>query len=554
MRKRITQYTNFSAAMSSLKEFASARKKEPCPANTSPCSVSQLSRSSVETPVKEQSVHTDIKPFAEHTPLPDNRRNQTGEVTLEQSVLCATPFQCSDARPSVDPSNAHGNLAGGFTLEHSDNCATPLQRIDTKPSVKSIQQGNAQGNLGDGFTLEHSNHSTTPLQCVKPSAKHRSPSNMQENQASGFTPSSHLIQSAVSDVSSKGLSFNAERVASKLDKFKRKTDANVEGNERKFFNGMTLVLDFKPVNGENFVTVKSNELKVDGKMESRESDCALKKPESEALAREQLSSPVLFSTPQTSPSLSPVNQDLNSPGEGKERTSLNSSNLNLGAEKPSAFKRVGNGEGNLVNNSITLSKKGSDFGTSSLLENTGGQGFVPVKKLFKLREADTSSSDHGEHGDQFNPEKKPRDILDDVNENLSHGKAGLEDGVQATVPNVVRNAESKQNAKEGALNLLSSSKRSKRACNSVSEMPSNVRLGQRKSTRLRRFSNSSRSTKEEEKEVFEVRVSRFQSGSPTFIGITKLAPTQIKVLLLVLLVIISNQKLFQNFTIATKII
>ena len=200
-----------------------------------------------------------------------------------------------------------------------------------------------------------------------------------------------------------------------------------------------------------------------------------------------------------------------------------------------------------------MSKKGGDFGTSSLLENTGGRGFVPVKKLFKLREADTSSSDHGEHGDQFYPEKKPRDILDDVNENLSHGKA-LEDGVQATVPNVVRNAESKQNAKEGALNLLSSSKRSKRACNSVSEMPSKFRLGQRKSTRLRRFSNSSRSTKEEEKEVFEVRVSRFQSGSPTFIGITKLAPTQIKVLLLVLLVIISNQKLFQNFTIATKII
>ena len=479
----------------------------------------------METPVKEQSFHTDIKPFAEHTPLPDNRRNQTGGVALEQSVLCATPFQCSDARPSVESSNAHGNLAGGFTLEHNDNCATPLQRIDTKPSVESIQQGNAQGNLGDGFTLEHSNHSTTPLQCVKPSAKHRSPSNMQGNQASGFTPSSYLIQSAVSGVSSKGLSFNAERVASKLDKFKRKTEVNVEGNERKVFNGMTLVLDFKPVNGENFVTVKSNEVKMDGKMESQESDCALKKPESETLAREQLSSPVLFSTPQSSPSLSPVNQDLNSPGEGKERTSLNSSNLNLGAEEPSAFESVGNGEGNLVNNS----KKGGDFGKSSLLENTGGQGFVPVKKLFKLREADTSSSDHGEHGDQFNPEKKPRDILDDVNENLSHGKVGLEDGVQATAPNVVRNAESNQNAKEGALNLSSSSKRSKRASNSVSEMPSNVRLGQRKSTRLRRFSNSRRSTKEEEKEVFEVRVSRFHSGSPTFMGITKLAPTQIKV-------------------------
>ena len=458
----------------------------------------------METPVKEQSAHTDIKPFAEHTPLPDNRRNQTGGITLEQSVLCATPFQYSDARPSVEPSNAHGNLAGGFTLEYSHNCATPLQRIDTKPSVESIQQGNGQGNLGNGFTLEHGHHSTTPSQCVKPSAKKRSPSNMKGNQTSGFTPSSNLIQSAVSDVSSKGLSFNAQRVASKLDKFKRKTDVNVERIERKVFNGMTLVLDsVKLVNGENFVTVKSNELNMDGKMESQESDCALKKPESETLAREQLSSPVLFATPQSSLSPSPVKQDLNSPGEGKESTSLNSSNLNLGAEEPSAYESVGNGEGNLVNNS----KKGSDFGNFSLLENTGGQGFVPVKMLFKLREADTSSSGHGGHGDQFNPEKKPRDILDDVNENPSHGKAGLEDSVQATAPNVVCNAESKENAKEDVLNLPS--KRSKRSCNSVSEMPSNVRLGQRKSTRLRRFSNSSRSTKEEKKEVFEVRVLPF---------------------------------------------
>ena len=540
MRKRITQYNNFSAAMSSLKEFASARKKEPCPANTSPCSVSQLSRSSVETPTQEQSVLTDVKPFVEHTPLPDNRRNQPGGVTLEQSVLCATPFQRSDVRPSAEPSNAHGNLAGGFTLEHSGNCATPLRLIDTKPSAESIQQGNAQGNSGDGFTLEHSHNSTTPLHYVKASAKQRSPSNMQGNQTSGFTPSSNLIQLAVSDVGSKGLSFNAERVASKLDKFKRK-NVIVEGNERKVFNGMTLVLDFKPVNGENFVTMKSNELKVNGKMESQETDCALKEPENETLAREQVSSPVLFATPQSSPSPSPAKQELTSLGEGKERTRLNSSNLNLGAEEPSAFKSVGNGEGNFVNNSITLSKKGGDFGQSSPLENTVGQRFVAAKKLFKLREADTCSSGLGGQGDKFNPEKKTRDILDDVNENLSYGKAGLEDCVQTTAPNVVRNAESKENAKEGVLNLSSSSKRSERSRNSVAEMASNVRPGRRKSTRLRRLSNSSISTKEEEKEVFEVRVSPFQSCSPTFIWITKLAPTLIKIS-----VIIFNQKLFQD--------
>ena len=492
----------------------------------------------METPAKEQSVHTDVKPFVEHsplpdnkgnqtggvtlehnfdtdvkpfvehTPLPDNHENQTGGVTLEQSVLCATPFQRSDTRPSAEPTNAHENLAGGFTLEHSGNCATPLQRTDRKPSVERKHVGKVQGNPGDGFALEQSVHSTTPFQRIIPSAKKRSLSNMQGNQTSGFTPSSNLIQPAASGVSSKGLSFNAERVASKLDKFKRK-NVDVDGSDRKVFNGMTLALDFKPVNGENFVTVKSNELKVDGKIESQESDCVLKEnPESDPLAKEQMSSPLLFTTPQSSPSPSPVNQELNSitPREGKERTRLNASNLNRGAEEPNANKNIQNGEGNLGHSSIPFSKKGGDFRKSSSLENTGVQGFVAAKKLFKSKEVDTSSSGHGGHGDQCNPEKKPGDILDDVKENLSYGKAGLEDCLQTTAQHVDPNGESNENAKEGVLNLLSSSKRSERSCNSVSEMPSNVRLGRRRSTRFRRFSNSSKSTKAEEKVASEVRV------------------------------------------------
>ena len=455
----------------------------------------------METPVKEQNVQADIKPFVEHSPPHDNRGNQPDRVILEPSVPCVTPLQCSDTRPSVEPSNAHGNLPGGFTLEHGRNCATPVQRTDSKPSVEPEHLGNVQGNPGDGFTLKH-----TPSQLIKPSAKQCSLNNMQGNQTSGFTPSSNLIQSAVSDVSSKGLSFNAERVASKLDKFKRQ-NVDVDRTERKVFNGMTLVLDFKPVNGENCVTVKSNELKVDGKMESPESDWALKKnPESETLAREQMSSPVLFATPQSSPSPSPVKQELISitPPEGKESTSLNSPNLNLDAEEPTAIKSIANGDGNLVNNSITFAKNGGDFGKSPLLENTGGQGFAAVKKLFKSREAATSAPGHRGHGNELNSEKKPRDILDDVKENSSHENAKLKDCLQTTAPHVDRNAESKEIAEEGALDLSSFSKRSERSCNSVSEMPSNVRLGRRRSTRLRRFSNSSRSTKDEGNEVSEV--------------------------------------------------
>ena len=68
VRKRITRFTDFAVAMSSLKEFASARKLEPCPSNTSP-TLSQLSISSVETPVKQEIVHVDMKPDVGHTPL-----------------------------------------------------------------------------------------------------------------------------------------------------------------------------------------------------------------------------------------------------------------------------------------------------------------------------------------------------------------------------------------------------------------------------------------------------------------------------------------------------
>ena len=496
MRKRIAQYTNFSVAMSSLKEFTSARKREPCPANTSPCSVSQLSRSSVETPGKEQSVDTNIKPSV------DNQGNQTGGVKLDQSVR-------ADLKPYVGLSSlpdARGNQTGGVTLEHSGNCATPLKRSDVEPSVEPKYLGNVQGKPGDGFTLEHSLHSTPiPFKHIKPSAKQCSLGNMQGNQTSGFAPSSSLIQSPVSAVNSKSQFFDAERVASKLDKFKRQ-NGDVDGSERQVFNGLTLGLDFKPVNGENFVTAKSNELRVDG-MKIQESDYLLKKkPESEPLTREQLSSPVLFATPQSSPSLSPVKQEMKSPLEGKERIILNSSNLNLGAEEPTAIQKVENVEGNLGNDSITLSKKGGDFGKSLLVENRGSQGFVAVKRLFKSKETVANALGHGGHGDELDSEKKPRDILDDVTENLSREKTGLENCLQTTLPSVVHNAESKENAMEGVLSLSSSLKKSERTCHSVSEMPSNVRLGRRRSTRLRRFSNSSRNTKEEEKEVFEVRV------------------------------------------------
>ncbi|KAJ7387231.1 hypothetical protein OS493_004205 [Desmophyllum pertusum] len=439
-----------------------------------PGSVSQLSRSTVETPAKEQSVHTDTKPSVEHTPLADSRGNSNGGFTLEQGV---TPIHRTDAKPALEHiplTNAQGNPVGGFTLEQSVHCSTPIHRTDTKPTLEHIPLANAQGNPVGGLHITKT----------------------QGNQSAWFTPSSRLIQSGAVEVTPKNLSFCAERVASKLDQFRRKSfDPYVK--ERKVFNGMTLVLDCKPVNGVNFLTVKSNEMKVDGKTESQASDCALKNsPKSETSASDQLStSPILFATPQSSASPSPVKQELNSfkPVQDEERTGLNSLNLIIVSHESSAIKTVGNGQSNSGNNSISTSKKGE--------KNAGSQGIVIVKKLFKSRDTEASASLRGGHGDEANEERKPRDILDDVKENFSRAKAGLENCLQATVPKVEPGVDSKDNVQKGVTNL--SSKRNERSSKNVSEMPSNVRQGRRKSTRLRRSSNNTGSAKKEEKEACE---------------------------------------------------
>ena len=558
VRKRISQYNNFAMAMASLKEFAYARKKEPCPAIISPSSLSQLSRSTVETPAKEQSIHTDTKPPIYLT----SQGNHAGGFTLEQSVHFATPLQRTDAKPTAEPfsvdkaqgspslanaqgnlslANAQVNLTGGFTqnvhratlvqrtdarmpseertvlanghskpvrdgtLDQNVHYATPFQRSDTKPSVKHIPPANVQGNQVGGFTLEQNVQCSTPVQgtVTKPSVVQRSAAYTQGNQIAGFTPSSSLLQSSVSDVASTSLSFNAERVASKLDKFKRKSD-DQDGKERKVFNGMTLVLDVKPVNGTNLLSPKSNELKVDAKMEKQVSDCVTtvqKNPESEKLSREQLaSSPLLFGTPQSSPSSSPVKQELNSftPDQREEKTGLRSSKEDLGREEASAVKSIENGESNLDNNSICTSKKGDDFCEPSLVENASGQGFVPARKLFKVKEPGASVTDRGDHGNEVNEEKKSRDFLDDVKENFSNDKADLKHCLQTTAPKIECNVDSEENVQKGTMNVA---ERSDLSSNGVPEISSNVRQGRRRSNRLRRSSKSTGNTRKEEKDA-----------------------------------------------------
>ena len=432
--------------MSSLKEFAAARKLDPCPSTNSPGSVSQLSRSTVETPAMERSVHTNTKPLEDHTLSPpiDSKENQDSVFTLEQNLHCKPSFQRTDTNQSTaQPSlAAQGNSVTERGLGPNAHCRTPVQRTSTKPFAEQPSLANSQG-----------------------------------NQLAGFMPSSHLIPSGVPEAfTSKSVSFSVERAASKLIKFKRES-VDQDKSERKVFNGMTLVLDFKPVNGSNVARMKCNEMKVDERVVNQSSSGEVSKnPENEKLSNEQSSSsPLLFATPQSSPSPSPVKLELNSfkPVQGEERAGLNTPNLNLFCHTSSEVKTVGSGDSNRSKSSISASKKGE----------SGSQ--VIVETTFEEKE-----------------ESKPRDILDDLKENFPQEKAGLANCWQTTLPKIERDADLKESTKKDLVNL--SSKRGAHTSSSASEVPINVRQGQRKSTRRRRSLNSTVSTKKEEKEASEV--------------------------------------------------
>lgn len=373
--------------MSSLKEFATARKLDPCPSGSSPGSLSQLSKSTVETPAKELGVHFRTKP------LEDDRLS-----------------------PQLDPSR------------------TPVQHTGTKPF-----------------------------------AEQTSPVNYQGNQISGFMPASHLTPSALSEATPHGVSLSVERAASKLAQFKRKS-VGQDKSERHVFKGMESISDFTPRNGGNVLSSKRNEVNEDKKFVNQVSVGKVDfNHASENHSNEQLSySPVLFATPQSSPSPSPVKQEFDTykPVEREVRTDVNSSNTNSFCNTSSHAKTVENGYSDLSKSSIQVSKDISDF------EESGGQGFAVKEIPCEVKE-----------------ESKPRDFLDEVETDFPLDKSEL--------------ANRYVDSNVGAKKCFDGK-------NCKSEMPSNVRQGRRKSSRLRRSSNGTGCTEKEQKEVCEVSLSLFR--------------------------------------------
>lgn len=502
VRKRITRFTDFAVAMSSLKEFASARKLEPCPSNTSP-TLSQLSVSSVETPVKQEIVHVDKKPDVGHTPLGQTQLNRSGGFITEQNV-----YTGQLSRETLDTPTKEGSIHATVKLAEVN---TPLGRnqfnseqcvhVDhfnrsTLETPNEILNGASTpaSNISTFSSLSRK-HSPLAIAQVNPNGSTLTPSvscNAQVNAEAvsnsvitsaknvNFKPNTAQVQTQnkvnVLFTPSQPPNSSSASVNPKVLVFKKGENVNQGTKERKDFNGMTLVLDYNPANGFTLTPVKCSELKTDAKVENQKPiRVANEDPKSETLSEEQLaSSPVLFTTPHSTPSSSPVQQESNQfkfSQTEKNTTDIKSSCLDLVRNKQSE-KNLEKQNTFLGNDSVDSCKKEDEFSGPSL-----GKSENAVERALA-------------NGGNFNEpsltvkKEKPRDFLDDVKGNMTAGRESslqlvepkVESGIQTTV--LMSSRESELTSKEN-----------------VSEVQTNVRQATRRSTRIRRSSNSSGNTK-----------------------------------------------------------
>ena len=498
VRKRITRFTDFAVAMSSLKEFASARKLEPCPSNTSP-TLSQLSISSVENPVKQEIVHVDMKPDVGHTPLGQTQLNRSGGFITEQNV-----YTGQLSRETLDTPTKEGSIHATVKLAEVN---TPLGRnqfnseqcvhVDhfnrsTLETPNEILNGASTpaSNISTFSSLSRK-HSPLAIAQVNPNGSTLTPSvscNAQVNAEAvsnsvitsaknvNFKPNTAQVQTQnkvnVLFTPSQPPNSNPASVNPKVLVFKKGQNVN----QRKDFNGMTLVLDYNPANGFTLTPVNCSELKTDAKVENQEPiRVANKDPESETLSEEQLSSsPVLFTTPHSTPPSSPVQQESNQfefSQTEKNTTDVNSSYRDLVRNKQSE-KNLEKQNTFLGNDSVDSCKKEDEFSGPSL-----GKSENAVERALA-------------NGGNFNEpsltvkKEKPRDFLDDVKGNMT---AGRESSLQLVEPKVESGIQT---------NVLMSSRESELTSKeNVSEVQTNVRQATRRSTRIRRSSNSSGNTK-----------------------------------------------------------
>lgn len=514
VRKRVAKFTNFVEAISSLKEFSSARKLDPCPSTTSSNSLSQMSRSTVETPAKDYGVHTNLNPSVEHTPLGKAHFDPNGGFTPGQCVntdhlngssveaLASAHVVHTETKPSLEhTASSKAEIVSNTGFTQGQSCLNNIKPI----SVYTVL-ANPQGNTNGGLTPGQSIHTDR-----KPSVESTQLTNAHGN-PSGL-PASTEISSGFSGVAPKSLFFRARKNSNADMK-------NVDQGtmERKVFNGMAITLDYNPVNGFSLTRMKCTELRPDGNGDNEATNSAVKMtPESETLSEEQLqSSPVLFATPSTTPSSSPVKTE---PNLFNFSQGVNSSKLNLVGHEPSEIQRlrskgfdasedsvdsVKKGDSNINpslakgDNDEAALAKGDDLIETSLAPDGENQPCFPSRKLLRSKKTVPDVSDRKKHGDEAQEEKRARDLLDDVKDNIAlEGAYEHENSLQSTGIKVECDVDS---------NLVTScSKRSERSSKSASEMPSNVRQTTRRSSRLRRTSVGTGDTRKKQEVTSEVR-------------------------------------------------
>ena len=313
----------------------------------------QLSRETLDTSTKEGSVHTAVKLAEVYTPL-GSYRNQ---FNSEQYV--------------------HGVHFNRSTLETSNEmlngASTPASNISTfstlsrKHSPLAIAQVNPSGS-----TL------TSSVSCnAQVNAEAVSNSVITSAKNVNFKPNTAQVQTQnkvnVLFTPSQPPNSSPASVNPKVLVFKKGENVNQGTKERKDLNGMTLVLDYNPANGFTLTPVKCSELKTDAMVENQKPILeANEDPESETLSEEQLSSsPVLFTTPHSTPSSSPVQQKSNQfkfSQTEKNTTDVNSSCLDLVRKKQSE-KNLEKQNTFLDNDSVDSCKKEDEFTEHSLGES-----------------------------------------------------------------------------------------------------------------------------------------------------------------------------------------
>ena len=485
--------------MTSLKQFTTARKLDPCPTPVV-ASQSLLCASFLETPTKETNLNFDRNLSMDSTPLSKVPRTHDAGFTPGHSVngdllkrvgadTPAKPINVhTDAKSSQESSSlckiqiSESSLPV-LTLQSSANA----ERLDEITEIR-VADGSfvkQEGNANSSVKVEQSAY-TDAIRIQQPQLIEV------PNNQSGIAPHSPRIDIICAD----GTPKNQKFVSSHRKSLEQGTQ------ERKVFNGRTLVLDCSQKNGLSLGKGKFRKpLKPHENRESTVSNCTkTKNSGGEGFLEEQYcSSPELFATPSTSPLSSSSKQGDSelAISESEDRTCVKLESTNLACREPSKIESTENQainagrdsdnyEGEDTEKSERLVKQ--DMVETSVTTDTSNETVPPERNLHHRSKVTLCSN-----------ALQQRDFLDDVKDDFD-----------------VKGSEIKIECDPTPLEV--SSKRVERSCRNASKESCKEPRNRRRSMRLRKKSNTARTSSKTREENNEVRMLSID-GTGLFFGI-----------------------------------